>query len=95
MNHCVRFCIALGVEDYSAPSAETRWRLKSLIRERRPFTIACYPTAEHGIKLFETGADGSRVSTRYAPGYFQMIRDFARDGRLHGSYGDAELTPAP
>jgi len=21
-----------------------------------------------------------------------MIRDFARDGQLHGSYGDAELT---
>jgi pimeloyl-ACP methyl ester carboxylesterase len=85
----------LGGEDYSAPSAETRRRLKSLIAQQRPFTIACYPNADHGIKLFETGADGSRISTRYAPGYFEMIRDFARDGRLHGSYGDAELTPSP
>ena len=50
------------------------------------------PSAEHGMTLFETGADGSRISTRYAAGYFKMIRDFARDGRLHGSYGDAELT---
>ena len=84
----------LGGEDYQAPSAETRRRLDSLIAQRRPFTIAYYPRAEHGIKLFETGPDGSRVSTRIAPGYFRMLRDFARDGRLHGSYGDAELTPA-
>jgi hypothetical protein len=84
----------LGGEDYQAPSAETRRRLDSLIAQRRPFTIAYYPKAEHGIKLFEIGPDGSRVSTRIAPGYFRMLRDFARDGRLHGSYGDAELTPA-
>jgi hypothetical protein len=44
------------------------------------------------MTLFETGADGERIATRYAPGYFRMIRDFARDGRLRGSYGDAELT---
>jgi hypothetical protein len=30
--------------------------------------------------------------TRYAPDYFAMIRDFARDGRLRGAYGDSELT---
>lgn len=85
----------LGGEDYSAPSAETHRRLKSLIAKRRPFTIALYPNADHGIKLFEIGADGSRISTRYAPGYFKMIRDFARDGRLNGSYGGAELTFPP
>jgi hypothetical protein len=85
----------LGGEDYQAPSAETRRRLDSLIAQRRPFTVAYYPKAAHGIMLFETGADGARVSTRIAPGYFRMIRDFARDGRLHGSYGDAELTPPP
>ena len=84
----------LGGEDYQAPSAETRHRLESLIAQRRPFTIAYYPKAEHGLMLFETGADGSRISTRYAPGYFRLVRDFARDGRLHGRYGDAELTPA-
>jgi hypothetical protein len=44
------------------------------------------------MTLFETGADSSRISTRYAAGYLKMIRDFARDGQLHGSYGDAELT---
>jgi uncharacterized protein len=82
----------LGGEDYEAPSAETSRRIKSLITEGLPFTLAYYPGAEHGMTLFETHPDGERVSTRYAPGYFRMIRDFARDGRLHGSYGDAELT---
>ncbi len=82
----------LGGEDYEAPSAETSRRIKSLIGSGRPFTLAIYPHAEHGMTLFETAADGTRLSTRYAPGYFAMIRDFARDGRLHGIYGDAVLT---
>jgi len=82
----------LGGEDYEAPSAETSRRIKSLMGEGLPFTLAYYPDAEHGMTLFETGADGSRISTRYASGYFRMIRDFAHDGQLHGSYGDADLT---
>jgi pimeloyl-ACP methyl ester carboxylesterase len=82
----------LGGEDYQAPSAETSRRIKSLIGDGLPFTLAYYPRAEHGITLFETGADGERVSTVYASGYLRMIRDFARDGKLHGSYGDAEVT---
>jgi uncharacterized protein len=85
----------LGGEDYEAPSAETRRRIESLIATGKPFTLAYYPSAEHGITLFETGADGSRISTRYASGYFRMIRDFARDGKLRGSYGDADVrTPS-
>jgi pimeloyl-ACP methyl ester carboxylesterase len=85
----------LGGEDYEAPSAETSRRIQSLIGEGLPFTLAFYPRAEHGITLFETDAKGSRTSTRCASGYFRMIRDFARDGQLHGSYGDAEVTPSP
>jgi uncharacterized protein len=82
----------VGGEDYEAPSAETSRRIKSLAAAGLPFTLAYYPHAEHGMTLFESGADGSRVSTRYESGYFRMIRDFARDGHLHGSYGDSELT---
>ncbi len=82
----------LGGKDYESPSAETSRRIKSLMGEGLPFTLAYYPGAEHGMTLFETGADGSRISTRYTSGYFRMIRDFARDGKLHGSYGDAEVT---
>ena len=82
----------LGTEDYEAPSAETGRRIKSLIAAGRPFSLALYPGAEHGITLFETTPDGERVDTRYAAGYFAMIRDFARDGELLGSYGEAEVT---
>jgi hypothetical protein len=82
----------LGGEDYEAPSAETSRRIASLIADGRPLTLAVYPHAEHGMTLFEKAANGERLSTRYAPGYFAMIRDFARDGRLRGAYGDARLT---
>ena len=85
----------LGGEDYDAPSAETSMRIKSLMVDGKPFTLAVYPKAEHGITLFETGADGGRLSTRYAPGYFDMLRDFARDGKLSGPYGDARISPRP
>jgi pimeloyl-ACP methyl ester carboxylesterase len=82
----------LGGRDYEAPAEETSRRIRSLIADRRPFTLALYPQAEHGMTLFETAEDGERVSTRFAPGYFAMIRDFARDGRLSGAYGDAAIT---
>ncbi|HEX3665491.1 MAG TPA: alpha/beta hydrolase [Rhizomicrobium sp.] len=82
----------LGGEDYQAPSAETSRRIKQLITDGRPFTLALYPHAEHGMTLFDTAPNGDRISTRYAAGYFTMMRDFARDGRLRGTYGDAELT---
>ena len=83
----------LGEEDYEAPSAETSRRVKSLIADGLPFTLAVYPRAEHGMTLFETAAGtGERLSTRYAPEYFAMIKDFARFGELRGVYGDAELT---
>ena len=83
----------LGSEDYEAPSAETSLRIKSLIADGRPLTLAIYPGAEHGMTLFEKDpASGERLSTRYAPRYFAMIRDYARSGNLHGVYGDAEVT---
>jgi len=87
----------LGAEDYEAPSAETAYRIKSLISDGRPFTLAVYPGAEHGMTLFETDpVSGERHSTRFASRYFAMIRDYARDGRLRSAYGDAELTsPRP
>jgi pimeloyl-ACP methyl ester carboxylesterase len=82
----------LGGRDYEAPAAETSRRIRSLIADRQPFTLALYPQAEHGMTLFETTANGERISTRFAPGYFAMLRDFARDGQLSGAYGDAEIT---
>lgn len=84
----------LGTEDYEAPAAETGRRITSLIDAGRPFTLALYPGAEHGMTLFEKGPDGQRLDTRFPRGYFAMMRDFARDGRLDGTYGDAEITRA-
>jgi dienelactone hydrolase len=82
----------LGGRDYEAPAAETSRRIETLIEDGRPFTLALYPQAEHGMTLFEAAADGERISTRYASGYFEMMRDFARDGRLSHAYGDAQIT---
>lgn len=81
----------LGADDIDAPSAETARRLRGLAREGKRITIATFPGAEHGITEFEIAANGSRVSTRYSAGYFEMLRDYARDGRLHGRYGRARI----
>jgi hypothetical protein len=79
----------LGEDDLEAPSAETSRRIKGLIAEGKPITLALFPHAEHGMTEYEVTPDGERVSTRYAPGYFAMMRDFARIGRLSGSYGSS------
>ena len=71
----------LGGEDYEAPTAETSRRVKSLIADGLPFTLAVYPRAQHRMTLFETAAgSGERLSTHYASEYFAMIRDFADMG---------------
>jgi alpha-beta hydrolase superfamily lysophospholipase len=79
----------LGEDDLEAPSAETSRRIKTLIAEKKPITLALFPHAEHGMTEYEVASNGERVSTRYAPGYFAMIRDFARNGQLSGSYGSS------
>jgi len=86
----------LGEDDLQAPSAETSRRLKTLIAEGRPITLALYPGAEHGMTEYETRPDGERISTRFSVGYFDMMRDFARTGRLRSSYGSSVITlPRP
>jgi pimeloyl-ACP methyl ester carboxylesterase len=83
----------LGEMDLEAPSAETSRRLRTLIDAGQPVTLVINPGAEHGMTEFETRPDGERLSTRFSPGYFQMMRDFAREGRLHGAYGRSTITP--
>lgn len=77
----------LGKDDIDAPSAETAARLKALAASGSPITTAMFPDAEHGMWEFEVAPDGTRLSTRQPEGYFRMMVDFVRDGRLHGSYG--------
>lgn len=82
----------LGSDDLEAPSAETAKRIKSLIALGKSYTLAVYPGAEHGMTEYELNAKGERVSTRFAPGYFQMMANFIRDGRIGEHYGNAEIS---
>jgi hypothetical protein len=82
----------LGGQDLQAPSEETGRRLRALIDSGHPVTLAVFPEAEHGMTEFEVAQDGERLSTRYASGYFDMIRDFALEGRLAGRYGASIVT---
>jgi uncharacterized protein len=81
----------LGEDDLEAPSAETSRRIKTLIAEGKPITLALFPHAEHGMTEYEVASNGERVSTRYAPGYFIMMRDFARNAQLSGPYGASTI----
>src|SRR5580693_7038001 len=47
-------------------------RITSLIAQGKAYTLAVYPGAEHGMTAYELNANGERISTRFAPGYFQM-----------------------
>jgi hypothetical protein len=85
---------ALGEDDLQSPSAETSRRLKSLIDAGHPITLALFPRAEHGMTEYEIGADGERVSTRYAPGYLALMCDFVATGRVRGPYGSSVITDA-
>lgn len=82
----------LGSDDLDAPSAETATRIKSLIADGKDYALAVYPGAEHGMTLYELDSKGERLSTRYAPGYFQMMADFIRTGRIGDHYGNAAIT---
>jgi dienelactone hydrolase len=82
----------LGSDDLEAPSAETAKRIKSLIAQDKDYTLAVYSGAEHGMTEYELNANGERVSTRFARGYFQMMADFIRDGRIGEHYGNAQIT---
>ncbi|MGA7155400.1 MAG: alpha/beta hydrolase [Acidobacteriaceae bacterium] len=85
----------LGGDDLDAPSGETSKRIKSLIAEGKNFTLAVYPGAQHGLTLYELDAKGEHLSTRYAPGYFQMMADFIKSGRIGNRYGEVEITRPP
>ena len=84
----------LGSDDLQAPSPETAKRIKALISQGKPFTLAVYPGAEHGMTEYEIDANGERVSTRFAPGYFQMMADFIRNGGIKDHYGNAQIDRA-
>jgi pimeloyl-ACP methyl ester carboxylesterase len=81
----------LAADDTDAPSAETVHRLRALAAEGKPIVTAVFPHTDHGIYEYETKADGTRMSTRNPDGYFAMMRDFIRTGRLGKSYGTSMI----
>jgi pimeloyl-ACP methyl ester carboxylesterase len=81
----------LGADDTDAPSAETTRRLRALAAEGKPIVTAVFPHADHGIYEYETKTDGTRVSTRNPDGYFAMMRDFIRSGRVGKHYGTSVI----
>ena len=81
----------LAADDTDAPSAETVHRLRALAAEGKPIVTAVFPHTDHGIYEYETKADGTRVSTRRPDGYFAMMLDFIRTGRIGKSYGTSMI----
>lgn len=80
----------LAGQDREAPPDETRDILQALIAEGRMIDLVEFPQTDHGILEFVETESG-RQSTRYAEGYFRLLGDWARDGRLEGEYGHALL----
>lgn len=76
--------------DRAAPPEETRRRLTAVARGKSNISVVEFPGTDHGIIKFDVAADGERVETRVADGYFQMLVDWLRNGELgSGPYGDA------
>jgi len=81
----------LAADDTDAPSAETVHRLRALAAEGKPIVTAVFPHTDHGIYEYETKADGTRMSTRHPDGYFAMMLDFIRTGRVGKTYGTSMI----
>lgn len=58
----------VGAEDREAPPEETLARLDAFKRQGKPFEVALFPGADHGIVLFRV-EKGQRVITGYHPDY--------------------------
>lgn len=84
----------LAADDRDAPPGETGRRLATLAAAGRPITTALFPDTEHGLYQYETRDDGSRMSTRTPAGYFSMMRDFIRSGRIGPGHGAEIVSPA-
>ena len=92
---CTKGEITFGKETGKRIAFDVSERIQSLIAAGKDYTLAVYPGVEHGMTEYELKPDGTRVSTRFAPGYFAMMRDFIRDGHIGDHYGKAEITRLP
>ncbi|MES3021507.1 MAG: alpha/beta hydrolase [Pseudomonadota bacterium] len=79
---------AFASEDRQAPIALTIERLAQLRKQGKDVSIHVFPEAEHGMWNYEQAADFSRKRTRIAPGFHDLMADWAK-GERDGKYGAA------
>jgi pimeloyl-ACP methyl ester carboxylesterase len=80
---------AFAEEDRQAPIALTIERLSTLRKQGKAISMYVFPDTEHGMWNYEQAADFSRKHTRVAPGFYDLMADWAK-GNLDGKYGKAE-----
>ena len=84
-----------AADDDVAPSAPSIERLAAIRREGTPLRTIVFPATTHGILRIANDADGARRTLdAYAPGYLQLLTDFAK-GTTRAAYGDARWLDAP
>ncbi|WP_297733418.1 alpha/beta hydrolase [uncultured Maricaulis sp.] len=81
----------LSEDDREAPPATTRVILSELQAEGAPIDVAVFPNSGHGMIQFDLAPDGSRLETRYAEGYFDLLVDWAQTREPADGDGDADL----
>lgn len=79
---------AFAEQDRQAPNASTVERLARLRRQGRDIAIYLFPDSDHGMWNYAEAADGSRRHTRLAPGFYDLMADWAK-GTLDQQYGKA------
>lgn len=79
---------ALAGEDREAPIDQTLERLSLLRDKGHAIRVYIFPDTDHGIWEYQEADDGSRISTRISPGYYDLMADWAK-GELRGPYGMA------
>jgi uncharacterized protein len=76
-------------EDREAPGEITRERLAGMVRDGKRIDLYVFPHTDHGIYEFTEDADGKRVLTRVADGYFRLLGDWIKQD-FRPPYGRAE-----
>ena len=84
-----------AADDDVAPSAPSIERLAGIRREGAPIRAIVFPDTTHGIlRIEKDGRDRRRDLNVYAPGYFELLTDFAK-GTTRAAYGDGRWLDGP
>jgi dienelactone hydrolase len=79
---------AFAEADRQAPSALTVERLAHLRQRGQAISMYVFPGADHGMWNGDQAADGSRKHDRIAPGFYDLMADWAK-GEVGEKYGNA------